>query len=121
MLTVKLRLAAVFDAQHGGFATGWSSISWGSIDELVVNLTMPGSVVRRIDRVDPLINHGLLGCPAGVRDRRACWMNLLRFVTIRSHRPTNAMGVETAASRRQRCRRLRDFHSDARRVRSWKR
>ena len=44
MLTVKLRLAAVFDAQHGGFATGWSPVSWGSIDELFVNLTMP---VRR--------------------------------------------------------------------------
>ena len=41
MLTVKLRLAAVFDAQYGGFATGWSPASWGSIDELFVNLTMP--------------------------------------------------------------------------------
>ena len=41
MLTVKLRLAAVFDTQHGGFATGWSPVSWGSIDELFVNLTMP--------------------------------------------------------------------------------
>ena len=40
MLTVKLRLAAVFDAQHGGFATGWSPVSWGSIDELFVNLTV---------------------------------------------------------------------------------
>ena len=30
---VKLRLTAVFDAQHGGFETGWSPISWGSIDE----------------------------------------------------------------------------------------
>ena len=38
---VKLRLMAVFDAQHGGFETGWSPISWGSIDELFVNLTMP--------------------------------------------------------------------------------
>ena len=38
---VKLRLTAVFDAQHGGFETGWSPISWGSIDELFVNLTMP--------------------------------------------------------------------------------
>ena len=37
---VKLRLAAVFDAQHGGFATGWSPVSWGSIDELFVNLTV---------------------------------------------------------------------------------
>ena len=33
---------AAFDAQHGGFATGWSPVSWGSIDELFVNLTMPG-------------------------------------------------------------------------------
>ena len=38
---VKLRLAAVFDAQHDGFATGWPPASWGSIDELFVNLTMP--------------------------------------------------------------------------------
>ena len=38
---VKLRRTAVFDAQHGGFETGWSPISWGSIDELFVNLTMP--------------------------------------------------------------------------------
>ena len=38
---VKLRLTAVFDAQHGGFATGWSPVSWGLIDELFVNLTMP--------------------------------------------------------------------------------
>ena len=36
-----MRLTAVFDAQHGGFETGWSPISWGSIDELFVNLTMP--------------------------------------------------------------------------------
>ena len=38
---VKLKLTAVFDAQHGGFTTGWSPASWGSIDELLVNLTMP--------------------------------------------------------------------------------
>ena len=40
---VKLKLTAVFDAQHGGFTTGWSPVSWGSIDELFVNLTMPGA------------------------------------------------------------------------------
>ena len=44
---VKLRLAAVFDAQHGGFATGCSPVSWGSIDELFVNLTMPTGVLGR--------------------------------------------------------------------------
>ena len=38
---VKLKLTAVLDAQHGGFTTGWSPVSWGSIDELFVNLTMP--------------------------------------------------------------------------------
>ena len=38
---VKLGLTAVFDAQHGGVATGWSPVSWGLIDELFVNLTMP--------------------------------------------------------------------------------
>ena len=47
MLTVKLRLAAVFDAQYGGFATGWSPVSWGSIDELFVNLTMPSGARSR--------------------------------------------------------------------------
>ena len=41
---VKLGLTAVFDAQHGGFATGWSPVSWGLIDELSVNLTMPAPV-----------------------------------------------------------------------------
>ena len=40
MLTVKLRLTAVFDAQHGGFATSSSPVSWGSIDVLFVNLTV---------------------------------------------------------------------------------
>ena len=38
---VKLGLTAVFDAQHGGVATGSSPVSWGLIDELFVNLTMP--------------------------------------------------------------------------------
>ena len=42
---VKLRLAAVFDAQPGGFATGWSPVSWGSIDELFDNLTMPRTAI----------------------------------------------------------------------------
>ena len=50
MLTVKLRLTAVSDAQHGGFTTGWSPASWGSIDELLVNLTMP-----RNNRRTPLL------------------------------------------------------------------
>ena len=38
---VKLRPTAVFDAQYGGFTTGSSPVSWGSIDELFVNLTVP--------------------------------------------------------------------------------
>ena len=38
---VKLRLTAVSDPQHGGFATGSSPVSWGSLDELFVNLTVP--------------------------------------------------------------------------------
>ena len=46
MLTVKLRLATAFDAHHGGFATGCSPVSWGSIDEPFVNLTMPSGVIR---------------------------------------------------------------------------
>ena len=48
---VKLKLTAVLDAQHGGFTTGWSPVSWGSIDELFVNLTvsiipLPAEVAR---------------------------------------------------------------------------
>ena len=38
---VKLRPTAVLDAQHGGFTAGSSPVSWGSIDELFVNLTIP--------------------------------------------------------------------------------
>ena len=38
---VKLRLTAVSDPQHGGFRDGSSPVSWGSIDELFVNLTVP--------------------------------------------------------------------------------
>ena len=34
-------LTAAFGAQYGGFATDWSPVSWGSLDELFVNLTMP--------------------------------------------------------------------------------
>ena len=33
---VKLKPTAVSDAQHGGFTTGVSPVSWGSIDELFV-------------------------------------------------------------------------------------
>ena len=52
---VKLRLTAVSDAQHGGFATGWSAVYWGSIDDLFVNLTMPADVQRR-ERLGGLLN-----------------------------------------------------------------
>ena len=45
---VKLKLTAVFDAQHGGFTTGWSPASWGLIDELFVNLTMPAPMRRAV-------------------------------------------------------------------------
>ena len=37
---VTLRLTAVSDAQHGGFTAGSSPVSWGSMDELFVNLTV---------------------------------------------------------------------------------
>ena len=37
---VKLRLTAVSDPQHGGFTAGSSPVSWGSLDELFVNLTV---------------------------------------------------------------------------------
>ena len=47
---VKLRLTAAFGAQYGGFATDWSPVSWGSLDELFVNLTIPGGVHIRAAR-----------------------------------------------------------------------
>ena len=39
-----------FGAQYGGFATDWSPVSWGSLDELFVNLTIPGGVHTRAAR-----------------------------------------------------------------------
>ena len=44
---VELRLATAFDAHYGGFATGCSPVSWGSIDEPFVNLTMPAELPTR--------------------------------------------------------------------------
>ena len=41
MLTVKLRPTAILDAQHGGFTTGSSPVSWGALDELFVSVTVP--------------------------------------------------------------------------------
>ena len=43
---VKLRLTAVSDPQHDGFTAGSSPVSWGSIDELFVNLTVLVTVTR---------------------------------------------------------------------------
>ena len=43
---VKLRLTAVSDPQHGGFTAGSSPVSWGSLDELFVNLTAPYSTMH---------------------------------------------------------------------------
>ena len=48
---------AAFDAQHGGFATGWSPVSWGSIDELFVNLTMPTACFGRDARAAALTTY----------------------------------------------------------------
>ena len=36
-----MRLTAVSDPQHGGFTADSSPVSWGSLDELFVNLTVP--------------------------------------------------------------------------------
>ena len=63
MLTVKLGLTAVFDAQHGGPATGSSPASWGAIDVIFVNLTMP-TVESGINQ--PGSNH----CPSILRRDR---------------------------------------------------
>ena len=46
---VKLRLTAVSDPQHGGFTAGSSPVSWGSLDELFVNLTVPPGEAARAD------------------------------------------------------------------------
>ena len=54
---VKLRLKAVSDAQHGGFATGLSPVSWGSIDELFVNLTIPVNGV--VSEAVPIVAIGM--------------------------------------------------------------
>ena len=50
---VKLKLTAVFDVQHGGFTTGWNPVSWGALDELLVNLTMPAVHLGRDRREGP--------------------------------------------------------------------
>ena len=43
---VKLRLTAASDAQYGGFTTGSGPVSWGSIDSLFANLTIPSTACR---------------------------------------------------------------------------
>ena len=43
-------LTATSDAKYGGFTTGLSPVSWGSIDELFVNLTMPVKTLRAAAR-----------------------------------------------------------------------
>ena len=48
---VKLRLTAVSDPQHGGFTAGSSPVSWGSIDELFVNLTVPFRTLYELSRL----------------------------------------------------------------------
>ena len=68
-----MKLTVVFDAQHGGFTTGWSPASWGSIDELFVNLTMPppDSSVQRLTLtydtpvVGAVVTASATGLPAG--------------------------------------------------------
>ena len=39
--SVTLKLTDVSDAQQSGVETCWSPVSWGSIDEIFVNLTSP--------------------------------------------------------------------------------
>ena len=69
---VKLRLAAVSDAQRGWFATGWSPVSWGSIDEFFVNLTMPllsaAYPVRSVSGRPPSPRSGPPPAPDATRD-----------------------------------------------------
>ena len=67
---VKLRPTAVFDAQHGGFTTGWSPVSWGSIDESFVNLTIPAGLIDAKVELPPATSAGAtvfrcgpLACP----------------------------------------------------------
>ena len=56
---VKLRLTAAFGAQHGGFTTGWSPVSCGSLDELFANLTMPARVENAFFRYKLIIGESL--------------------------------------------------------------
>ena len=49
---VKLRPTVVFDAQHGGFTAGSSPVSWGSINELLVNLTKPSFGLAQREMVE---------------------------------------------------------------------
>ena len=60
------RLTAVSDAQHGGFATGWSPVYWGSIDDLFVNLTMPVGGRQRLPPLPP----AQTGAARGEDDRK---------------------------------------------------
>ena len=76
MLTVKLRPTAVLDAQHGGFTAGWSPVSWGSIDELFVNLTIPNG-------------GGGDGAPQRLI---SAWSSLRSTISSRPQRVFNALG-----------------------------
>ena len=72
-----MRLTAVSDPHHGGFTAGSSPVSWGSIDELFVNLTVPLSVVvRRAGRggggvIDVDLGGSSTGCSWPAAPRRA--------------------------------------------------
>ena len=74
---VKLKLTAVFDAQHGGFMTGWSPVSWGSIDELFVNLTMLWVAnyysARNPLRLSSLVILGVVARMFRCATRSSCW------------------------------------------------
>ena len=80
---------AVFDAQHGGFATGWSPVSWGSINELFVNLTMPSG-----SHWQTRVEHAFFGrgTPYGATKRpRLVWLLAGRPLMARVASPTRGV------------------------------
>ena len=56
---VTLKLTDVSDAQQSGVETCWSPVSWGSLDELFVNLTSPLRIQAFIGSLlpDPRLTH----------------------------------------------------------------
>ena len=53
---VKFRLTAVSDAQHGGFTTGSSPVSWGAVSQPFVNLTIPTALTELLGAASSIMD-----------------------------------------------------------------